>query len=135
MTAAARDAAALAAALGAASVLAYRPVVDMRAGVAPAICDVLAHGVPCQAIAADDPLAAIEREHFRHLLVHTGAASLLWSGLNVAVLHLAVPAAATLYAAPPSALTDEVAEIETVTPVAESKGDPWDGAHAFWYPV
>ena len=71
----------------------------------------------------------------RHLLVHSGAAGLLWSGLNLAILHLAVPAAATLYVVPPSTLIDDAAEVEPVMPVAESRADPWDGARAFWYQV
>jgi hypothetical protein len=135
MACAARDAVALAAALGAAFVLTYRTAEDVRAGWAPAICDVFAQCVPCEAVAGDDPFAAVEREHLRHLLVHSGTAGLLWSGLNLAILHLAVPVAATLYVVPPSIVTDDVAEVEAVMPVAESRADPWDGARAFWYQV
>ena len=135
MACAARDTAALAAALGAAFVLTYRTTEDIRAGAAPAICDVFAECLSCQSVAEGDPIAATERDHLRHLLVHSGAANLLWAGLNLAVLHLAVPAAAILYVAPQPTSTDDLGEVDTVAPVAESSAGPWDGARAFWYPL
>jgi hypothetical protein len=133
MACAARDTAALVAALGAAFVLTYRTSREVEAGMPPAICDVFTGRFPCQPVAEDDPIMAIERAYLRHLLVHSGAAGLLWSGLHLAVLHLAAPAAAAVDGAPPLALTDDLVEIETAPPAADAAADPWDGARAFWY--
>ena len=135
MACAARDTAALSAALGGAFVLTYQTSEDIAAGAPPDICDVVAHCVQCEKIADDDPIAATERSHLRHLLVHSAAASLLWSGLNLTVLHLAVPAAAALFAPPPATLTEGLGEVAATVPAPDSSADPWDGARAFWYPV
>src|SRR5262249_18761617 len=99
----------------------------------PAICDVLARCIPWHPIGEHDPIGAIERSHLRHLLVHAGAGNLLWSGLNLAVLHLAVPYAATFLVAPQPTLSDELAEIDTATPTDDMHCDPWAGARGFWY--
>lgn len=135
MASAARDTAALAAALGGAFVLTHRTTEDIAKGVPPAICDVVRHRVPCTSVSDDHPLVTTEREYLRHLLVHSTAASLVWSGLNLAVLHLVAPGAASLDAAPRTALTDDLAEVDAAAPMAECGSDPWDGACAVWYPL
>jgi hypothetical protein len=130
----ARDTAALAAALGTALILTYRTTEDVEAGATPQICKALGDSVPCELLPDGEPLAAIEREYMRHLLVYSGMANLLWSGLHLAVLHFAVPAAVTLYGAPQRILTNDLPELEAALPVAaDSLENLWQGARAFWY--
>jgi hypothetical protein len=131
-----RDTAALAAALGTAFVLTYRTTESVEADNAPDICKALAHHVNCELVARADPMAAIESEYLRHLLVHSGSADLLWSGLNLAVLHLMLPSASALYGVSPPSFTDDLAEVENALRAEVDAGtDLWDGARAFWYPL
>jgi hypothetical protein len=133
---AARDAAALAAALGTAFVLTYRTTESVEVEAAPEICKALACHMSCELVARADPLAAIESEYLRHLLVYSSSADLLWSGLHLAVLHLALPSASTLYRAVPPALSDDLAEVGTASAAeVDLSADAWDGARAFWYPL
>jgi hypothetical protein len=133
---AARDTAALAAALGTAFVLTCRTVESVEAENAPDICKALSCYMSCDLIPKADPMAAIESEYLRQLLVHSSSADLLWSGLNLAVLHLSLPSASAIYAVSPPSFTDDLAEVESALS-AEAKGcvDLWSGAHAFWYPL
>jgi hypothetical protein len=133
MACAARDSAALAAALGTAFVLTSRTAEDVEAELPPLICRTLAASVRYEPVTRTDPLAAAEREYLRHLLVYSGSAHLLWSGLNLAVLHFVVPSAPTLYLTPTPILTDDPS---TELPIAtDYGGNLWDGARAFWYPL
>lgn len=131
---AARDTAALAAALGTAFVLTNRTTKSVEAGKAPAICNALPH-MRCELVAKADPIAAIEIEYLRHLLVYSGAANLLWSGLHLAVLHFALPSASTFLGSPPSTLRDELTELDTVSPGVDADPNLWDGVRAYWYPL
>ena len=91
LTLAFRDLAALAAARPA-CILTHRVNEE-----APAICQSLQQwGIACQQIEPTNAIADLEREQFRSLLVHAGLSKFLWAGLNLVVLHLVVPAAATL---------------------------------------
>jgi hypothetical protein len=133
---AARDTAALAAALGTAFILTYRTPESVETDSAPDICKAFAYHMSCELVAKADPIAAIESEYLRHLLVYSSAADLLWSGLNLAVLHLVLPSAASLYVASPPTLSDDLAEVELALPAEIGAGaDLWDGARAFWYPL
>lgn len=95
MTAACRDAAALTACLNSALILTYLPQTQAtHSERTPPICQVLERwGIPCQKIDSHDPIATIERDYLQHLVVHAGLAKLIWSGLQLAALHLSVPAA------------------------------------------
>jgi hypothetical protein len=112
----------------------------------PALCRELASlGVECQAITpgGNAPLAALERDEVRALLVHAGATPLFCAGLRLAVVHVIAPEAALLRTmvddmhAPDDLqgsepCVDEEDDVLEVVPVAH---DWWSGARAFWYPV
>lgn len=132
LTFAFRDLAALAAARPA-CVLTHRVNEE-----APAICKLLEQwGIACQQIEPTNPIADIEREQFRSLLVHAGLSKFLWAGLNLAVLHLVVPAAATLSTTYDQNWSDEYSFPE----IAESTVDRamptnlWQDAKGFWYSI
>jgi hypothetical protein len=134
MACAARDSAALAAALGTAFVLTCQSAAERAEGTAPAICRMFPKSIACLRVSEDDPVAAIERDHLRRLLVHAGAANMLFAGLYPVIIHFSAPAAsfgATL-ACDAKADSDD---IEPVMPAEEFALDPWQGARAFWYPL
>ncbi|WP_287128680.1 hypothetical protein [Candidatus Cyanaurora vandensis] len=113
-----RDALALAAALGTAFILTH-----CHQDQPPAVCLALQRcGMTCQRLGVDDPLVVIERDQLQQLLVQAGLAKLLWSGLELAVLHLVVPDVSL----PPTELTF----LESFTPP-----NPWQSAQGFWYPL
>jgi hypothetical protein len=131
LTLAYRDLAALAAARPACILTQYHN------DVAPAICQTLEQwGIPCAQVQGSDTIVDIEREQFRNLFVHAGLSKFIWAGLNLAVVHLVVPAAAAINTN--SQWDDELAfsdleETVGLTPV-EAVG-LWEGARGFWYPI
>jgi hypothetical protein len=133
---AARDTAALAAALGTAFVLTHRTGESVKTEGAPDICKALACHMSCELVPSTDPIAAIESEYLRHLLVHSSSADLLWSGLNLAVLHLALPSAAALYGISQPTFADDLAEVESAWSAKVDAGvDLLYGARTFWYSI
>lgn len=90
-----RDTAALAAILGSAFILTCQPTsAPGNSDAPPEICQVLAQwGIPCQEINPLDAIATIERQNLLQLMVATGFSKYLWTGLNLAVLHLLVHSA------------------------------------------
>lgn len=128
LTLAFRDLAALAAARPA-CILTYR-----SADGAPSICTTLERwGIPCQAVAATNAIATLERSQFCHLLVQAGLSKLLWAGLDLVILHLVVPAAATLGTT--TAWTEDLplVDLSTESPVDEI--NLWQSAQGFWYSI
>jgi hypothetical protein len=104
----------------------------------PVICKVLEQwGIACRQVQLTDAIADIEREQFRSLLVHAGLAKFLWAGLDLAVLHLVVPAAATLNATQDQDWSDEYAfsEIAGLTVAQRPAANLWEGAQGFWYSI
>jgi hypothetical protein len=81
-----RDAIALSIALGGVPILSSLE----PGGVRPALC-ALAHTFEATELDATDPLAAIEREHYRTALVRAQCASLCWSVLSLAIVHVHAP--------------------------------------------
>ncbi len=133
LTLAFRDLVSLAAARPA-SILTYRLSEDVESNLPPAICTTLeTWGIPCQAISSTDSIAAIEREQLRNLLVHAGLAKLLWSGLNLVVVHLMVPAADSLSTAEAWSGDLPFSEMEVLSDFPEAETNLWEGARAFWY--
>jgi hypothetical protein len=47
--------------------------------------------VQVHALAGEDPLVALEAGGMREALVRAGCAGLIWSGLKLAVVHVAAP--------------------------------------------
>ncbi len=136
MECACRDSAALAAALGNAFILTSLRTGKEPGRVEPALCSLLAKGgVPCMPLGDDEPMAGIERDYLCHLLVHAGAAKLVWAGLDLAVLHLVTPAAPSLPEAQPCATADGFTEISLDAVLENSRPGLWDKARAFWYPL
>lgn len=77
-----------------------------------------------------------ERQGLCELLVSAGASPLLWSGLQLAIVQLAVPQAASAAALPAEALTPPLPEAppdEDRLDPAQPPPDPWQGACAYWY--
>jgi hypothetical protein len=112
----------------------------------PALCREFASlGVECQAIVpgGNAPLAAIERDEVRQLLVHAGATPLFCAGLRLAVVHVIAPEAALLRTmvdemhVPGDALAERpcAEDDDDVLEPAPVMHDWWMGARAFWYPV
>jgi hypothetical protein len=147
LNAAVRDAAALAATLESAFILTCR-LDSAKPQDSPSTLfrTLESWNIPCKQIDNADPIATIERDYIRHLLVHAGLSSLLWSsGLNLAVLHLSLPAASSLESSEEDA--DEIA----VDPLDDmdyriwsqdsghhqppSGTNLWVGAQGFWYVI
>jgi hypothetical protein len=105
---------------------------------APPICKMLEQwGIACQPVGRTDAIADIERQQFCNLLVHAGLAKFLWAGLNLAVLHLVVPAAATLSTTNAQDWSDEYSfpEIDASTVNRKMPANLWQGAQGFWYAI
>ncbi len=78
------------------------------------------------------PRTEIEREFIRPMLVRSGVSELMWTGLNLAAVHLLAPRAAVI--PPPN--KEESASTEALRPSAGDESariDWWDGAVGFWY--
>jgi hypothetical protein len=131
-----RDLAALAAARPA-CILTHRSPAATQLNDPPAICATLKQwGVSCHEVSAKDAIAEAERTYLRNLLVHAGLSKLLWSGLNLVVLHLMVPAAAAI--SPTPSWNEELAFSELHSGLEDAVGmsammNLWDGAQGFWY--
>ncbi|MFM7449904.1 MAG: hypothetical protein ACKO24_15075, partial [Leptolyngbyaceae cyanobacterium] len=87
-----------------------------------------------------DAIAEAERTYLRNLLVHAGLSKLLWSGLNLVVLHLMVPAAAAISPTPQwdEDLAFSQLHEELEDPVGLSTMDMmnlWQGSQGFWYSI
>jgi hypothetical protein len=140
LTLAFRDLAALAAARPA-CILTHRSTAAAQHNHPPAICETLGRWkIHCREVSARDAIATAERNYFCHLLVHAGLSKLLWSGLNLAVLHLMVPAAATISPVSPwdndLAFSDLHAELDDAIELsAQETINLWDGAQGFWYAI
>lgn len=136
LTLAFRDLAALAAARPA-CILTHRSPEAAQLNDPPAICDTLKQWkITCHEVSASDAIAEAERNYLRNLLVHAGLSKLLWSGLNLAVLHLMVPAAAAI--SPTPQWDDELAfpELDDVAGLsAMAMMNLWDGSQGFWYSI
>jgi hypothetical protein len=106
-------------------------------GQPPVICQTLEQwGIPCEQVEASDAIVDIEREQFRNLLVHAGLSKFVWAGVNLAVVHLVVPAAAAINATPQ--WEDELSfapldETGVLAPIATDS--LWNEARGFWYVV
>lgn len=118
-----------------ASILTLRSV-DDPIGPPPLCIKMSQWGIPCQPVRSNDALMVSEALTLRNLFVHANLASLLWSGMNLCVLHLFVPEASTL--APPEPWetyspsldpTDE--DVDNHSPKTHEY--LWDGAQGFWY--
>jgi hypothetical protein len=132
LTSALRDTLALTIALDCASILTYQSPENAAANFSPLICTVLENwNIPCQAIALTDPLATLESKNFLYLFVQAGLSKLLWSGLNLAILHLFVPATSALYYGTrhlqDSFYPKRDRELDSSNP------NLWEGARGFWY--
>jgi hypothetical protein len=127
-----RDLAALAAARPA-CILTYRLPEEIDSNLPPKICNTLeSWGIHCQEVNNEDAIAPLEREQFRTLIIHAGLSKLLWAGLNLVIIHLVVPAEATLTA---TNWSEEYAFSSTPDP-AEAQATQinlWEGSQGFWY--
>lgn len=129
-----RDLAALAAARSASILTLRGPAVPKSA---PALCQSLeTWGIPCVPVPARNDLRGSDSAALRHLFVHAGLASLLWAGMDLCVVHLFVPAAATLGACQPwMEYSFPLAEAEDDSEACSGSDRLWEGAEAFWYPL
>ncbi len=136
LSSACRDTATLATCLPSAFVLTHLPSPHAQEE-CPPICRILeTSGIPCREVAADDPWQKEESDILRQLLVQTGLGKWVWSGLKLAVFHLAVPTACTMETPNPEGL--EPADYglgETESAAAWPAIDYWRDARGFWYPL
>jgi hypothetical protein len=143
LTPAFRDAVALAAALRTSLILVRLPqtaepdhqIAPRCVCPVPPLCQALVQwGVACTLLSDYDPLVHIEREYLRQVLVHAGLTPLLWAGLRLAVMHLWVPGASTLWPEPRAAGFAGLDELATATDAAlPPAGQLWQAAQGFWY--
>ena len=103
----------------------------------PAICQVLeGGGIPCREVAAGDPWQKQESDLLRQVLVQTGLGKWIWSGLRLAVLHLAAPAACTVEVPDLESIEQiDYGLNETAIPSIRTSIDYWREAQGFWYPL
>jgi hypothetical protein len=130
LSSACRDTATLAVCLPTAFVLTYLPSFNSNES-SPSICRMLnASGIPCQKVATDDLWQQQESELLRQLLVQTGVSKWVWSGLKLAILQIAAPAACTVN----TQRLDQPINYG-LNETTESSIDYWREARGFWYPL
>lgn len=130
-----RDTAALAASLGSAFILTYRSPVDFAQNSPPEICHFLENwGIPCQTIAPQDAIVAMERNYLHQLFIHTGTAKFLWAGINLTVLHLLISTDFEVQSAPGKLQTSSATGEDPVDE-PQQQSSPWVGARGFWYSI
>ncbi|MGY6214250.1 hypothetical protein ACW73L_03720 [Methylolobus aquaticus] len=147
-----RDVVALAATLPSAFVLTHLPATGEtgepggRVGSrrVPDICQVFeqwtaVHGdrpsQRCIEVAENDPWRREETDLLRRAMLHAGLGKWVWSGLRLAVLHIAAPAAAIAAGSRRGEfgfMGDDLGEFDAETLPA---ADYWRDAQAFWYPL
>jgi hypothetical protein len=111
-----RDTVALAATLGSAFILTHRSLEEIEKSYQPAICRALQQWkIPLHFLSGKDPLVMMERHVLRQLMIQTQTTKLLWTGLQLAVLHLVIPRVI----------------IDTQT----TPNDIWIEAKAYLYPI
>lgn len=148
VTLAYRDLAALAAARPA-CILTHRSEAERDQNQPPRLCKTLTQwGISCEEVEPGDAIASLERDYFRTLLMHAGLSKFLWAGLDLVVVHLTVPAAATL--SPNSDWPDsdwskaydfsdlETSDLETLDSSAEFVNqlpNLWHAAQGWWYTI
>ena len=101
----------------------------------PPLCQTLREwGLDCEVVSSGDPLMAIEASWIQQRFVQAGLASLPWSGMDLCVVHLFVPAAASL------AVPQPWSEYGLANDLLQLDGEDlsnnlslWDGVRAFWY--
>ena len=137
LVSACRDAAALAVCLPFAVVLTQ--LVSVGAGAhSPIICQMLeGGGIPCKEVPAEDAWRKKESDWLREVLTQAGLSKWMWSGLRLAVLHLAAP---TAFMAGGKERRDvdflahqEWGDMENSMEHPEM--DYWREARGFWYPL
>ena len=143
----ARDVAALAAALGDATVLCLRRTPLASAADAqrelPALVRELAHfRLPALNVSDDDPLVQISRAHLVTLLERAGASVALWSGLALQAVRVAAPRTEGLLApvrgdgdALAESYDEALAGALGATPANLPDPAWWDGARVLWFDV
>lgn len=136
LTLAYRDLAALAAARPA-CILTHRSPEAIKLNAPPAICQTLQQwGITTCEVSAEDSISVAERNYLNNLLVHAGLSKLLWSGLNLVVLHLMVPAAAAISQNSQrdnNLAFSDLDESSGLLPIEAM--NLWQGAQGFWYSV
>jgi hypothetical protein len=108
-----RDATALVAALGSATILTYQTSIECENNLPPEICKALEQwGISCTNLSSQDPVVALERSYFHDLLVRSSGAKFFLSDAHLSILHLLIP-----------------------TSCLESPCGKWFEAKGFWYSI
>jgi len=129
-----RDTIALAACLESAFILTYQLPTDSDKNSSPEICKALENwGVPCQVLAPQDSIVAMERDYLRQLFIHTGIGKLLWAGVRLTVLHILVPTIPKVHMLPEQLQTDSLPLMKNSIDDPKSHKNPWVEARGFWY--
>ncbi|MCC5635158.1 hypothetical protein LC593_04680 [Nostoc sp. CHAB 5844] len=96
------------------------------------ICVALEHwGISCQPITPEDEIVNIERNYLRQIIIKAGIGKILWSGLQMRVLHLLVPTynQYTIYISKDKLDKDkDNAKYPNLT-----KTNVWSRSESFWY--
>jgi hypothetical protein len=133
-TMASRDLVALAAARNA-CILTLRSAAEPQAP--PSLCRSLQHwGIRCWQIPAANDWGGLDAALLRQLFVNAGLAPLVWAGMDLCVVHLFVPSAATLGSTHSWGDFGFGLESGEEDPAAPLAADClWEGAQVFWYPL
>jgi hypothetical protein len=127
-----RDTVALAAILNSSFILTHQLPQESAAGFLPGISlDLESWGIPCQVVASEDAMAAIERDYLRQLFVQVGLSKFFWDGLRLNVLHLFVPFASHF-----SIVSKQAGESQFFKSHRQSlhlETSLWEGSRGFWY--
>ena len=143
---AARDALALAVTLDSAFILTYLPNQNHSQKSQSVLFDALdSWHIPYTQVDDTDAIVSIERDYIRHLLVHAGLSSILWSsGLRLAILHLSLPAAPSILIAEDDPDEIDIGLLNACnqgwrTPNRQTQNSSasnlWAEARGFWYAI
>jgi hypothetical protein len=133
LTYAFRDTLALTAALESTFILTHQLPRDSVENSPPGICVALERwGISCQAVDPLDRIVTIERDYLRHMIVQTGLAKHIWSGLRLSVVHLLVPASNGA-SVPLGSQESSLSEIKSFIERPKSEKNLWEEAQGFWY--
>ncbi|QLE55443.1 hypothetical protein [Nostoc sp. TCL26-01] len=131
-----QDTIALAATLGSSFILTYQLSQQTSIGdiLLPEICTALENWqISCQAMDAKDEIVTIERNYLRQIIIQAGLAKILWSKLQLTILHLLVPTNSPAHICLNHA-EEKRDDIESFVPrLNTKKTNLWDKSQSFWY--
>jgi hypothetical protein len=129
-----RDTVALAASLGSAMILSHKRSTEFEQNLPPQICRTLKQwGFLCEEITENNSMVALEREALHHIFIQSNTAKFLWSGLDLAILHLLVSVKPKIGAESSLISIDSCSTFEEFNIKTEFRELPSINIKGFWY--